>query len=131
MLEILRPLAPAAASTAFVFPGGRPGKPLSDVALSQALHAAAGTKEVTVHGLRSTFHDWMSEATDFPNELGELALGHKVSNAVEAAYRRGDMFEKRVKLAEAWAAFCEARAPVGRGFTEDNRASELAADGEA
>ncbi len=106
MLKILRPLAAMRTdANGYVFPGGKHGQPLSDVALSKALHTAAGTKDVTVHGLRSTFRDWMSEATDFPNELGEMALGHKVPSAVEAAYRRGDMFKKRVRLAEAWSEF--------------------------
>lgn len=79
---------------------------LTDVALSKALHLAAGTKDVTVHGLRSTFRDWAAEATDYPNEVVEMALAHAVGNKVEAAYRRGDLFEKRRALMDEWAAYC-------------------------
>ncbi|GAN55450.1 tyrosine-type recombinase/integrase [Tanticharoenia sakaeratensis] len=88
-----------------VFPGGRPGKPLSDVALSKALHLAAGTKGVTVHGLRSTFRDWVAEETDYPREVAEMALAHAIGDRVEAAYRRGDLFEKRREMMGAWDLF--------------------------
>lgn len=81
-----------------VFPGQKRGKPLSDVALSKALHIAAGTKDVTVHGLRSTFRDWAAEETDYPREVAEMALAHAISNKVEAAYQRGDLFEKRREM---------------------------------
>jgi integrase len=64
----------------------------------------------TVHGLRSSFRDWAAEMTHFPREAAEMALAHRVGDAVEAAYRRGDMLEKRRKLMEAWAAYC-ARKP--------------------
>jgi integrase len=59
-----------------------------------------------VHGFRSTFRDWAAERSSFPAEVAEMALAHVVSDKVEAAYRRGDLFEKRRQLAEAWAAFC-------------------------
>jgi integrase len=62
---------------------------------------------VTAHGFRSTFADWCAEQTDFPSEVREMALAHAVGDKVEAAYRRGDLFEKRRQLAEAWAAYCE------------------------
>lgn len=101
ILEAVRPLRDSAKGD-FIFPGHRAGKPLSDVALSKALHLAAGTKAVTVHGLRSTFRDWAAEETDFPNEVAEMALAHAVGNKVEAAYRRGDLFAKRREMMEAW-----------------------------
>ncbi|MBO1323581.1 tyrosine-type recombinase/integrase [Acetobacter sp. TBRC 12305] len=85
-----------------VFPGAKRGRPLSDVALSKALHLAAGTKDVTVHGLRSTFRDWAAEETDYPREVAEMALAHAISDKVEAAYRRGDLFDKRREMMEAW-----------------------------
>jgi integrase len=91
---------------ALVFPGGRVGRPLSDVALSKALHLAAGTKDVTVHGLRSTFRDWVSENTDFPRDVAEMALAHAIGDKVEAAYRRGDLLEKRTEMMEAWGIWC-------------------------
>jgi len=86
----------------FVFPGQKKGCPLTDVALSKALHQAAGTKDVTVHGLRSTFRDWAAEETDYPREVPEMALAHAIGDKVEAAYRRGDLFEKRREMMERW-----------------------------
>jgi integrase len=68
--------------------------------------------QVTVHGFRSTFADWCAEQTDFPSEVREMALAHAVGDRVEAAYRRGDLFEKRRQLAEEWAGFC-AGGPAG------------------
>ena len=59
--------------------------------------------DITVHGFRSSFRDWAAEATDFPQEMAEMALAHIVGNKVEAAYRRGDMLEKRRAMMEAWA----------------------------
>ena len=61
---------------------------------------------VTVHGFRSTFRDWAAEATAYPNHVVEQALAHTIGNAVEAAYRRGDLFEKRRHLMNDWAQFC-------------------------
>ena len=66
-----------------------------------------GRNEVTVHGFRSTFRDWAAEATAYPNHVVEQALAHTIGNAVEAAYRRGDLFEKRRHLMNDWAAFCQ------------------------
>jgi hypothetical protein len=63
-------------------------------------------EDITVHGFRSTFRDWASEQTSFPHETCEHALAHGISNKAEAAYRRGDQFEKRQKLMGAWADFC-------------------------
>jgi integrase len=60
---------------------------------------------LTVHGFRSTFSDWAAERTAYPREVVEMALAHAVENKVEAAYRRGDLFEKRVDLMRAWASF--------------------------
>jgi integrase len=65
-----------------------------------------GRADLTVHGFRSTFRDWAAERTNFPNEVVEIALVHVVENKAEAAYRRGDLFEKRRRLMEAWAQFC-------------------------
>ena len=93
---------------ALVFTGGRSGRPLSDVALSKALHLAAGTKGVTVHGLRSTFRDWCGDVAGVPREIAEAALAHAVGNAVEQTYRRGDALDKRATLMKDWAAFCAA-----------------------
>jgi integrase len=89
----------------FVFPGQRPGKPLSVMSLAMVLRRMK-TEGVTVHGFRSTFRDWAAECTNFTNEVCEAALAHMVENKAEAAYRRGDLFAKRCKLMEAWAAYC-------------------------
>ena len=89
----------------FVFPGRKPERPLNDVALLRALRHM-GHDQLTVHGFRSSFRDWAAERTAFPAEVAEMALAHKITDAVERAYRRGDLFEKRRLLAEEWAKFC-------------------------
>jgi integrase len=73
-----------------------------------------GHTGLTVHGFRSSFRDWAAEQTSFPTEVAEQALGHTISNAVERAYRRGDLFQKRARLMGAWGEFC-AR-PSGTGM---------------
>jgi integrase len=89
----------------FVFPGGKRGKPLSNMAML-ALLKRIGRHDLTSHGFRSTFRDWAAERTTFPREVVEMALAHTIENKVEAAYRRGDLFQKRRQLMEAWARFC-------------------------
>ena len=91
----------------FVFPGQKPGKSLSGMALEMVLRRMK-INGVTVHGFRSAFRDWAAECTNFTNEVCEAAFAHAVENKVEAAYRRGDLFEKRRKLMDAWAVFCSA-----------------------
>lgn len=86
----------------YIFPGARQTRPLSDMTLTAVLRRM-GRDDITVHGFRSTFRDWAAEATNFPHELAEMALAHAVSNKVEAAYRRGDMLEKRLAMMNAWA----------------------------
>jgi len=80
-------------------------RPISDMTMTKALKDM-GFTGVTVHGFRSSFTDWPAERTDFPKEIVEKALAHKVPNAVEAAYRRTDFFDKRRALMEAWAHHC-------------------------
>ena len=89
----------------FIFAGSKPRKPLSNMAMTEVLRRM-GRGHITVHGFRSTFRDWAAERTNFPNEMVEMALAHAVSDKVEAAYRRGDMFEKRRRLMDAWATYC-------------------------
>jgi integrase len=103
--DILQKLE-AMKSGPFVFPGGKAGKPLSSMAMLMTLRRME-RGDLTAHGFRSTFRDWAAEQTNFPGEVAEMALAHSVSDAVEAAYRRGDLFEKRRKLMEAWASFCD------------------------
>ena len=87
----------------FVF-AGRKKRPLSNMAFLMLLRRM-GHDKLTAHGFRSTFRDWAAERTNFQAEIAEAALGHVVGNKVEAAYRRGDFFEKRRRLMEAWAQF--------------------------
>lgn len=86
-----------------VFPGLR-GKAISDVTMMKAIRDMKITG-VTVHGFRSSFTDWAAEQTDFPKEVAEKALAHRIPNAVEAAYRRTDFFEKRRLLMSEWASY--------------------------
>jgi integrase len=94
-------------SSEFVFPGSKSGKPLSNMALLMLLRRT-GRADVTVHGFRSCFADWCAEQTSFSSEVREMALAHAVSDKVEAAYRRGDLFAKRRQLMDAWAQFIAA-----------------------
>jgi integrase len=95
------------AEDAFIFPGGKRGKPLSNMAMD-AVMRRMGYKDgrATVHGFRSTFRDWAAERTNYPNHVVEMALAHAVGDKVEAAYRRGDLFEKRRRLMADWATYC-------------------------
>jgi len=114
------PLSPAALSILermknsgsgnHIFPGGQANTGLSNMAMLKLLERI-GRSDLTVHGFRSTFRDWVSERTSFPREVAEMALAHAISDKVEAAYRRGDLFEKRRKLMEAWYAYCNT-API-------------------
>jgi integrase len=88
-----------------VFPGHRRGKPLSNMSMLMMLRRI-GRGDLTAHGFRSTFRDWAAERTNFPREVAEAALAHVVGDKVEAAYRRGDLFQKRRRLMDAWAAHC-------------------------
>lgn len=135
------PLAPAAvgmlnalprlAGTALVFPSAK-GGPLSDMTLSatmRRIHEAAkeragggddagyldprSKRPAVPHGLRSTFRDWAAEKTQYPGDMAEVALAHRISNAVEAAYRRGDMMEKRRRMMADWADFLNGPARGG------------------
>jgi integrase len=89
----------------FVFPGNKAKRPLSNMALLMTLRRMK-REDLTAHGFRSSFRDWAAECTDFPTEVAEMALAHTVADKVEAAYRRGDLLDKRRQLAEAWARYC-------------------------
>ncbi|WP_405222203.1 tyrosine-type recombinase/integrase [Lentisalinibacter sediminis] len=88
----------------FVFPGARPNRPISSMTMLKLLRTL-GHDGITVHGFRSTFRDWCAEQTSFPREIAEAALAHVLSDKTEAAYQRGDMFERRKKLMQSWANF--------------------------
>ena len=88
------------------FPGQRPGRPLSGMALVMVLRRM-GIGEATVHGFRSSFRDWCGNETHFPRELAEHALAHVIGDKAEQAYRRSDALARRRELMNAWANFCE------------------------
>jgi integrase len=102
-------LMPRMAEESLVFFGLKESVPLSDMSLTMLLRRHA--PGITVHGFRSTFRDWTAETTTYPNEVGEMALAHAVGDAVEAAYRRGDLFAKRAGLMQDWAIYAVKPAP--------------------
>lgn len=96
-----------------VFPGAKPGKPLSNMALLMLLRRMEWA-DLTAHGFRSTFGDWCSESTNYPGEVAETALAHVNGDKTEAAYLRGDLMEKRRRLMADWGTFCgRVAAPAG------------------
>jgi integrase len=111
VLEEVRPLAlmrdgkPDPAAPAF--PGPRPALSMSNMTMLMLLRRMK-REDLTAHGFRSTFSDWAAERTAYPREVVEMALAHTIGDKVEAAYRRGELFDKRRKLMESWAQFCEA-----------------------
>lgn len=90
-----------------IFPGMREGQGLSNMSLLKVLKML-NRRDLTTHGFRSTFRDWAAETTDYPAEIVEMALAHTIANRVEAAYRRGDLLEKRRGLMRDWASACHA-----------------------
>ncbi|MDR8394896.1 MAG: integrase arm-type DNA-binding domain-containing protein [Paraburkholderia sp.] len=97
------------ADTELLFPGGKKERPLSNMAMLTVLRRMK-RNGLTVHGFRSTFRDWAAECTTYPNEMAEMALAHTVDDKVEAAYRRGDMFQRRRQMMDDWAMWCEGQA---------------------
>ena len=113
---------PREEDNAHVFIGMRAGTALTNSAMLQTLRNINSDRErrglprytdpkqdgrdITVHGFRSSFRDWVGECTSFDTQLAEAALHHKLKSGTEAAYARGDLFDKRRKLMEAWARFC-------------------------
>jgi len=111
-LEILKS-APREAGNRFVFIGPRAGG-LSNMAMAAVLGRMERT-DVTVHGFRSTFRDWAAESTNYPNHVVEMALAHVIGDKVEAAYRRGDLFDKRRRLMVDWAKYCAMKPTADAG----------------
>jgi integrase len=93
-----------------VFPSTK-GTPLSDMTLTKVMRDLG--HEAVPHGFRSTFKDWAAERTSYPNEVSEMALAHTIGDKVEAAYRRGELFDKRRRMMDDWAKFCEQPARSG------------------
>jgi len=99
---------PSVKGNSFVFPGMKPSRPLSNMLLLQFMrglgYGPSGDKGNYVpHGFRSSFRDWTGEVTSYPRDVAEMALAHAIENKVEAAYRRGDLFEKRRAMMQEWA----------------------------
>lgn len=102
-LDLLAAL-PRVEGNNYLFPGARKKRPLSNMAMLMALRRI-NRNDLTTHGFRSTFRDWASEVTHYPREVCEQALAHAIENAVEAAYCRGDLSEKRRRLMNDWAGY--------------------------
>ncbi|WP_341214214.1 integrase arm-type DNA-binding domain-containing protein [uncultured Limimaricola sp.] len=102
-VEILREAEALSDGSALVFPGARHGRPLSDMTLTKLVKGMGHA--VHVHGFRTTFKTWAQERTSTPREVSEAALAHSIKDKAEAAYARSDLFAKRRKLMNAWAAF--------------------------
>jgi integrase len=133
-LAILREMMPTGADNIgrkYVFRGAKPGRPLSNMAMLELIRRMnaerevvglakwtdpkQGNSDVVPHGFRSSFRDWAAERTNFPREVAEAALAHIDGDETERAYQRGDLFEKRRRLMDAWAKYCAA-APAERGM---------------
>lgn len=93
---------PRLTGTDLLFPAPRGGQ-LSDMTLTAVMRRME--VDAVPHGFRSTFRDWLAERTSYPHDVAEMALAHAISNKVEAAYRRGDLFDKRRRMMDDWAAF--------------------------
>ena len=134
-LALLKAQKAAHPESSLVFPGSREGKPLSDMSLTaviRRMHESAtqdggegyvdpleldengNPRLATVHGMRSAFSDWAAEATAYPRDMVELALAHMVGDKVEAAYRRGDMLDKRKRMMDAWGEHCASARQSGK-----------------
>jgi len=106
-IELLKSAKSLSGDSPFIFPGRSAEKPLSNMVFLMVLRRMK--LDVTAHGFRSSFRDWASEQTNFPHDVCEMALAHSIKNKAEAAYRRGDLFEKRRQLMEAWATYCTSK----------------------
>lgn len=102
-IELLTKL-PREQGNPYVFIGARKGSSLSNMAMLELMKGIQ--PKYVPHGLRSTFRDWAAERTNYPNHVVEMALAHTVGDKVEAAYRRGDLFEKRRRLMAEWSRYC-------------------------
>lgn len=89
----------------YLFAGSKQGRPLSNLAMTMVLRRMERT-DITVHGFRSTFRDWVAEQTHFPARVAETALAHQLKDGAEKAYQRGDLIKKRYELMEAWSSYC-------------------------
>ncbi|MDB5405628.1 MAG: putative phage integrase [Rhodospirillales bacterium] len=113
-MAVLTGLRGAEKEQGYIFAGGKPGKPLSNMALLAVLKRMKRS-DLTAHGFRSTFRDWAAECTNYPREVAEMALAHVIENKVEAAYRRGNLFEKRQAMMDDWGRYCRHSSKIDSG----------------
>jgi integrase len=99
-LAVLRSAQEISDGSQLIFPGRSVGEPMSNMVFLMMLRRMGET--FTAHGFRSAFRDWASECTNFPREVCEMALAHSIKDKTEAAYRRGDLYQKRRDLMIAW-----------------------------
>jgi integrase len=112
----------------FVFPGAKAGQSLSNMSMLMLLRRM-GRHDITTHGFRSTFRDWTAETTNTTREVAEMALAHVIPSKVEAAYRRGDLLEKRRALMGDWAAYCQKEANAVAMVSKGASSSDLLVGG--
>jgi len=122
-LDLLNNL-PRIEGEGLVFVGAKKNKPLSDMSLTAVLRRM-DRGDLTAHGFRSSFRDWAAEKTAYPPEVVEMALAHAIKNAVEAAYRRGDLLEKRARLMADWAIHCSTIKKTGGNVLELKQARRV------
>lgn len=122
VVALLRAL-PTFGGEAFVFQGARQHKPLSNMAMLKLLERMK-RDDLTTHGFRSTFRDWTADCTAFPNEVAEMALAHAIRDKTESAYRRGDLFDKRRELMQAWDDYIDRQSVAATDPMRDNAAAE-------
>ena len=115
MLSILEPLQ--AMQSTYVFEGQKRHNPLSNMAMLMLLRRM-GIEGITVHGFRSTFRDWVTEATNTPREIAELSLAHRIGSQVEQAYARSDLLEKRRILMERWSNYVVGRPAIVKNLNK-------------
>lgn len=108
-MKVLRHQQKLTSGKGFIFPARNENNSLSNMAMLKVLERMKRS-DLTVHGFRSTFRDWIEERTTYAGSVAEAALAHAVGDKVEAAYRRGDLFEKRRQLMNAWGRYCTAPA---------------------
>ena len=106
-VTILREAEALGGQEGFLFPGTKPGKPLSDATLRKLIRELGF--DVDIHGFRTSFRTWAQERTNFPREVAEAAMAHTLGDKAEQAYARSDLFEKRRKLMATWADYVEAQ----------------------
>lgn len=110
-MKILNAL-PSVENNPYTLPGSRIGRPLSNMTLLKLMRdmdygVNCSKGDYVPHGFRSSFRDWSGEESSFPRDVAEMALAHVIENKVEAAYRRGDLFEKRRQMMQEWADYID------------------------